>query len=64
MQGDGRDWKEYNEKLIRRGEILLDLDFLKRWNRELEEMNEGKGWTSVRIPGQLYQFPIGHLPHL
>jgi len=23
-----RNWKEYNEALVRRGEILLDMDFI------------------------------------
>jgi len=31
-----RDWKEYNDALVRRGEILLD------WSEELKAMNEGK----------------------
>jgi uncharacterized beta-barrel protein YwiB (DUF1934 family) len=37
MEGDWRDWKEYNEKLIRRGEILLDLDFLKDLRNRMSE---------------------------
>jgi len=37
-----RNWNNYNESLIRRGEILLDFDVLVRWNIELEEMNKDK----------------------
>ncbi|RLI32706.1 hypothetical protein DRO56_03095 [Candidatus Bathyarchaeota archaeon] len=36
------DWPKYNEALVRRGEILLDLSLLKSWGDELEEMNRGK----------------------
>lgn len=37
-----RDWKVYNEHLVRRGEILLDVDCLKGWQQELQAMNEDK----------------------
>jgi len=36
------NWKEYNEKLVRRGELLLDLEFLKTWDRDISEMNRKK----------------------
>ena len=35
-------WKGYNEVAIRRGEILLDMDFIDSWPDELARMNEGK----------------------
>lgn len=44
-EGDGvqgRNWKEYNDKLVRRGELYISLDFLKGWDRELDEMNRNK----------------------
>lgn len=47
---DKRDWKVENEKYVVRGEFLLDLDFVKSWDTELEEMNNGK-------KGAPYQFP-------
>lgn len=47
---DKRDWKVENEKYVVRGEFLLDLDFVKSWDKELEEMNNGK-------KGAPYQFP-------
>jgi hypothetical protein len=31
-----RDWKEYNQELVKRGELLIDLDFLENWDRELK----------------------------
>ena len=37
-----RNWKGYNEALVRRGEILLDMDFIDSWPDELARMNEGK----------------------
>jgi hypothetical protein len=37
-----RDWKGYNEALVKRGLILLDLDFVAGWSRELKVMNDGK----------------------
>lgn len=47
---DKRDWKVENEKYVVRGEFLLDLDFVKSWDKELEEMNKAK-------KGAPYQFP-------
>ena len=45
-----RNWKEYNEHLIRRGEILFSLDFLDNWEEEIKKMNEGKR-------GRPYEYP-------
>ena len=39
------DWPDYNEELVRRDEILLDLSLLKSWGEELEEMNRGREGT-------------------
>ena len=47
---DHRDWKEYNEQLVKRGEYLLDLDWVKSWDKELAMMNKNK-------VGQPYLFP-------
>jgi len=38
-----RNWKEYNEALVRRGEILLDMESLDNWSKELKIMNRGRG---------------------
>jgi len=43
-------WNEYNEKLIRRGEIFISKDVIKSWNKELAVMNSNK-------IGRKYQFP-------
>jgi IS5 family transposase len=36
------DWKDVDERLIRRGELILDLGFLETYEEELEAMNRGK----------------------
>lgn len=43
-------WNEYNEKLVRRGEILISNDIMSNWNKELAIMNRNK-------KGRRYQFP-------
>jgi hypothetical protein len=45
-----RDWKGYNEALVKRGLILLDLDFVAGWSRELKAMNEHKEGGRYRYP--------------
>lgn len=47
---DRRNWKEYNESLVRRGEILLDFDLLDEWNAELKNQNDGKEGAPFRYP--------------
>lgn len=39
---DRRDWINYNEQLVVRGEFYLDCAWVKTWNAELKKMNEGK----------------------
>ncbi len=29
-----RNWSEYNEHLVRRGEMYIDLDFIENWDEE------------------------------
>jgi len=36
------NWKNYNESLVKRGEVLLSFDVIDNWDTELEKMNEGK----------------------
>jgi hypothetical protein len=45
-----RDWKGYNEALVKRGLILLDLDFVADWSRELKAMNQRKEGARYRYP--------------
>ena len=52
---DHRDWKTYNQQLVKRGEFLLDLDWVKGWNDELEAMNDGKVGKPYRFPNSLIQ---------
>ena len=37
-----KSWHEYNESLIERGRILMDISFLGSSNREIKNMNKGK----------------------
>jgi len=37
-----KSWHDYNESLIERGRVLVDIGFLKSWNNEVKKMNEGK----------------------
>jgi IS5 family transposase len=39
---DNRNWSEYNEKLVKRGELYLDLKFLRKWDSEIRMMNNCK----------------------
>ena len=50
---DNRVWPKYNENLVKRGEYLLDLDWVKSWNIELEKMNENKVGRPFKFPNSL-----------
>jgi hypothetical protein len=45
-----RDWEGYNEALVKRGIILLDLKFVAGLSRELKAMNESKEGHRYRYP--------------
>jgi hypothetical protein len=45
-----RDCQKTNEVYVKRGEFLLDFDWVQDWDKELAEMNRGK-------VGAQYQFP-------
>jgi len=47
---DNRDWSEYNEELVKRGEFYIRPIFLAGWNEEIKKMNAGK-------VGQPYLYP-------
>jgi len=47
---DNRNWPEYNEQLVVRGEFYLDLGFVRNWNRELRKMNESKRSGQYKFP--------------
>jgi len=44
------DWHQYNERLVRRGEIFISSDIIKSWNKELAVMN-------LRKKGRRFLFP-------
>jgi len=63
-----RDWRRVNEGLVKRGEILLDLRILDRWDSELAEMNarkEGGRYVYPEIFVRLlgYVHLLFHLPY-
>jgi len=47
------NWSEYNESLVRRGEMLFDDGFLQNWRAELKKMNKGKEGANYRYPNSL-----------
>jgi len=53
---DNRNWKEYNEKLVRRGEIYLSLEFIKNWDTEIDKMNNNKRGRPYEFPFQFILF--------
>ena len=55
-QNHSRNWKEYNESLVKRGEIILNLDFLKEWDKEINKMNEGKEGRRYLYPNSFIMF--------
>jgi hypothetical protein len=62
------EWKQIDEKLIRGGELILDLEFLERYEEELEALNQGKVSTPYRLAPSYIQLldAVRHLyqkPH-
>ena len=51
-----RDWREYNERLVKRGEMYLSLGFLESWAKDLETMNAGKVGALYEYPGPFMTF--------
>jgi transposase len=47
------NWSEYNESLVKRGEMLFDSSFLQNWRAELKKMNKGKEGPHYRYPNSL-----------
>ncbi len=37
-----KSWHDYNESLIERGHVLIDLDFIRSSNEEIKNMNKDK----------------------
>lgn len=53
---DKRNWKEYNNKLIKRGEFYINPRFLGTWLPEIKEMNQGKIGKPYLYPNSLIEF--------
>jgi len=47
------NWSEYNESLVKRGEVLFDTNFLSNWRVELKKMNKGKEGAKYLYPNSL-----------
>ena len=52
---DRRNWPLTNERLVKRGEFLLDLDFVEKWGEELALMNLGKLGAPYLFPNSLIE---------
>ncbi|HEX5187540.1 MAG TPA: transposase [Nitrososphaeraceae archaeon] len=62
------NWRNYNESLVKRGEVLLDFDVIDNWNFELEEMNKDKECRKFVYPDSFikllgYMRAYFHLPY-
>jgi len=53
---DKRDWKSYNQKLIKRGEFYINPVFLDTWLEEIKEMNAGKVGQPYFYPNSMIEF--------
>jgi phosphopantetheinyl transferase len=54
-----RDWREYNESLVKRGELYFTLSFLENCDRDQDKINRGKlgrpiGQSARRQIGLIY----------
>ena len=52
---DKRDWRQYNECLVKRGEFLLDCEWVESWDEEVEEMNRNKVGRPYVFPNSLIE---------
>jgi len=50
------DWREIDERLIRRGELILELGFVEGYREELEAMNRGKEGRPYSLSRTYIQF--------
>jgi len=53
---DKRDHKAYQDELLKRYEIYLDLDWVDSWDDELAEMNKGKRGKPYEYPKSMIEF--------
>lgn len=50
------NWKTYNEKLVKRGELLLDFNMFNNWDEELSLINEDKIGAPYKYPFSFIHF--------
>lgn len=55
---DMRNWPEYNEQLVVRGEFYLDLGFSKNWDSDLRKMNRSKRGGQFEFPDSLIKWLV------
>ena len=53
---DKRDWREYNQKLIKRGEWFFEFSFLDNMSKELKEMNKNKVGSPYQYTNSFIEF--------
>jgi hypothetical protein len=53
---DGRNWQEYNEELVLRGEFYFNPAFLETWSEEIRQMNAGKVGEPYLYPASMIEF--------
>jgi len=53
---DTRDWREYNEQLVKRGTLYLSLEFVEQWDQLVGHLNKGKRGHPFIYPGQFIQW--------
>jgi hypothetical protein len=51
-----RNWPEYNQKLVKRGEYYINPRFLESWNVEVKQMNAGKVGNPYFYPKSMIEF--------
>jgi hypothetical protein len=51
-----RDWKGYNQQLVKRGEFYINPRFLETWLEELKQMNAGKIGQPYFYPNSMIEF--------
>src|SRR5215831_12113296 len=51
-----KSWHDYNESLIERGRVLIDVSFLKSSNKGIKKMNIGKGAAPFQYSDSYVRF--------
>ena len=51
-----KSWHDYNESLVERGRVLIDVSFLKSANDEIKKMNKGKVGSPFQYPYSYIEF--------